>query len=234
MQSWRVGGVQATKKLTLAVMNSIKVLAKVEEASLVHLLLPPEAFYNQLISDKMDMQARRALPPGCTAQCVAARHAQDRQARGAVRSLLWAVLLQLHPAARNAPDHVAWHVRRVTEPVMVLRPALASRCCASAVQALIASALGVQDHYLAWRQSHNNDHRSPAGMGPFSFCSFPFLLNAKAKTRLLQVCRGALRPATGPHACHVLLCASLSSAGSMLHGRPRKRVMRRWLSRALT
>ena len=45
----------------------------------------------------------------------------------------------------------------------------------------------VQDHYLAWRQSHNNDHRSPAGMGPFSFCSFPFLLNAKAKTRLLQV-----------------------------------------------
>jgi hypothetical protein len=44
----------------------------------------------------------------------------------------------------------------------------------------------MQDHYLAWRQSHNNDHRSPAGMGPFSFCSFPFLLNAKAKTRLLQ------------------------------------------------
>jgi hypothetical protein len=91
--------VQATKKLTLAVMNSIKVLAKVEEASAVHLLLAPEVFYNQLISDKMDMQ----------------------------------------------------------------------------------------DHYLAWRQSQNNDHRSPAGMGPFSFCSFPFLLNAKAKTRLLQV-----------------------------------------------
>jgi hypothetical protein len=50
--------VQATKKLTLAVMNSIKVLAKVEEASMVHLLLAPEVFYNQLISDKMDMQAR--------------------------------------------------------------------------------------------------------------------------------------------------------------------------------
>ena len=49
---------QATKKLTLAVMNSIKVLAKVEEAASVHLLLPPETFYNQLISDKMDMQAR--------------------------------------------------------------------------------------------------------------------------------------------------------------------------------
>jgi hypothetical protein len=91
---------QATKKLTLAVMNSIKVLAKVEEASAMNLLLAPEVFYNQLISDKMDMQ----------------------------------------------------------------------------------------DHYLAWRQSQNNDHRSPAGMGPFSFCSFPFLLNAKAKTRLLQVC----------------------------------------------
>jgi hypothetical protein len=99
LQSYITIELQATKKLTLAVMNSIKVLAKVEEASMVHLLLPPEVFYNQLISDKMDMQ----------------------------------------------------------------------------------------DHYLAWRQSHNNDHRSPAGMGPFSFCSFPFLLNAKAKTRLLQV-----------------------------------------------
>ena len=52
---------------------------------------------------------------------------------------------------------------------------------------LISDKMDMQDHYLAWRQSHNNDHRSPAGMGPFSFCSFPFLLNAKAKTRLLQV-----------------------------------------------
>ena len=54
---------QATKKLTLAVMNSIKVLAKVEEASAVHLLLPPDVFYNQLISDKMDMQA--CIRPSC-------------------------------------------------------------------------------------------------------------------------------------------------------------------------
>lgn len=106
LQSYITIELQATKKLTLAVMNSIKVLAKVEEASMVHLLLPPEVFYNQLISDKMDMQ----------------------------------------------------------------------------------------DHYLAWRQSHNNDHRSPAGMGPFSFCSFPFLLNAKAKTRLLQVLFLSPRP----------------------------------------
>ena len=88
-----------TKKLTLAVMNAIKVLAKIEEACMVHMTLPPEAFYNSLISEKMDMQ----------------------------------------------------------------------------------------DHYVAWRQSQNAATCSPTGSGPFSFCSFPFLLDAKAKTRLLQV-----------------------------------------------
>lgn len=46
----------ATKKLTLSVMNAIKVLAKVEEANQIGRQLPPDAFYNQLISDKMDVQ----------------------------------------------------------------------------------------------------------------------------------------------------------------------------------
>ena len=64
---------QATKKLTLAVMNSIKVLAKVEEASMVHLLLAPEVFYNQLISDKMDMQV--CLLPLC---CLLSIHVLSR------------------------------------------------------------------------------------------------------------------------------------------------------------
>lgn len=99
LQSYTTHELQATKKLTLAVMNAIKVLAKVEEANMVHMTLPPEAFYNQLISEKMDMQ----------------------------------------------------------------------------------------DHYVAWRQSQDMDSRSANGTGPFSFCSFPFLLDAKAKTRLLQV-----------------------------------------------
>lgn len=72
---------------------------------------------------------------------------------------------------------------------------------------LISDKMDMQDHYLAWRQSHNNDHRSPAGMGPFSFCSFPFLLNAKAKTRLLQA-----------RSCH-LYCA-MSSNRTALHSCP--------------
>ena len=39
----------ATKKLTISVMNVIKVLAKVEEANQLGRQLPPEAFYNELI-----------------------------------------------------------------------------------------------------------------------------------------------------------------------------------------
>lgn len=38
-----------TKKLTVSVMNVIKVLAKVEEANQLGRQLPPEAFYNELI-----------------------------------------------------------------------------------------------------------------------------------------------------------------------------------------
>lgn len=39
----------ATKKLTVSVMNVIKVLARVEEANQIGRKLPPEAFYNELI-----------------------------------------------------------------------------------------------------------------------------------------------------------------------------------------
>jgi len=39
----------ATKKLTISVMNAIKMLAKVEEANQLSRLLPPDAFYNTLI-----------------------------------------------------------------------------------------------------------------------------------------------------------------------------------------
>ncbi len=46
----------ATKKLTVSVMNAIKTLAKVNEANQIGRVLPPEAFYNQLISEKMDVQ----------------------------------------------------------------------------------------------------------------------------------------------------------------------------------
>lgn len=42
--------------LQTSVMNTIKVLSKVEEAAGLSRSLPPEAFYNSLISDKMDVQ----------------------------------------------------------------------------------------------------------------------------------------------------------------------------------
>lgn len=100
LQSYLTTELMVTKKLTVSVMNAIKVLAKVEEANQIGRLLPPEAFYNQLISDKMD----------------------------------------------------------------------------------------VQDHYTAWRQTHDmpaTKRHSPDG--PFSFCSYPFLLDPRAKSNLLHI-----------------------------------------------
>lgn len=49
MQSYLTKELMATKKLTIGVMNAIKVLAKVEEANQVGRKLPPDGFYNQLI-----------------------------------------------------------------------------------------------------------------------------------------------------------------------------------------
>ncbi len=52
----------ATKKLTVSVMNAIKVIAKVEEANQVGRALPPDAFYNQLIRCGPGQPTRRVLP----------------------------------------------------------------------------------------------------------------------------------------------------------------------------
>ena len=49
LQQYLTDELVVTKKLTVSVMNTIKVLAKVEEANQLGRLLPPEAFYNQLI-----------------------------------------------------------------------------------------------------------------------------------------------------------------------------------------
>jgi hypothetical protein len=99
----------ATKKLTVGVMNAIKVLAKVEEANqLARAKLPPEGFYNALISEKMD----------------------------------------------------------------------------------------VQDHYSAWRQTQDamgvgggaaGGAKRAGADGPFSFCSYAFLLDPRAKSNLLHI-----------------------------------------------
>lgn len=49
LQQYLTEELVVTKKLTVGVMNTIKVLAKVEEANQLGRQLPPEAFYNQLI-----------------------------------------------------------------------------------------------------------------------------------------------------------------------------------------
>ncbi|KAK9818463.1 hypothetical protein WJX74_005654 [Apatococcus lobatus] len=99
LQQYLTDELFATKKLTVSVMNVIKVLARVEEANQIGRKLPPEAFYNELISEKLD----------------------------------------------------------------------------------------VEDHYVAWRQSHDQPHHSYGADGPFSFCTYPFLLNPRAKSKLLHV-----------------------------------------------
>eukprot|EP00884_Botryococcus_braunii_P023346 jgi/Botrbrau1/9696/Bobra.0201s0026.1 len=97
LQQFLTSELSQTKKLTKEVMNTIKVLAKVEEANQLGRQLPPEAFYNDLISEKLD----------------------------------------------------------------------------------------VEDHYVAWRQSHDLAPPTDGAEGPFSFCSFPFLLSPRAKSKLL-------------------------------------------------
>jgi hypothetical protein len=49
LQDYLTSELVVTKKLTVSVMNVIKVLAKVEEANQLGRQLPPEAFYNELI-----------------------------------------------------------------------------------------------------------------------------------------------------------------------------------------
>lgn len=49
LQQYLTDELVVTKKLTVSVMNTIKVLAKVEEANQLGRKLPPESFYNQLI-----------------------------------------------------------------------------------------------------------------------------------------------------------------------------------------
>ena len=46
--------------------------------------------------------------------------------------------------------------------------------------------LDVEDHYIAWRQAHDTPQHSFGTDGPFSFCSYPFLLSPRAKSKLLH------------------------------------------------
>ena len=55
------------------------------------------------------------------------------------------------------------------------------------VWCLNSEKMDVLDHYIAWRQSHDHPQRRPGQDGPFSFCSYPFLLDARAKSKLLHM-----------------------------------------------
>ena len=55
-QAYLTSELCVTKKLTVSVMNTIKVLALVDEANAAGRALPPDAFYNELISDKLDVE----------------------------------------------------------------------------------------------------------------------------------------------------------------------------------
>jgi len=47
--------------------------------------------------------------------------------------------------------------------------------------------MDVQDHYTAWRQTQEQPSRRHGNDGPFSFCSYPFLLDPRAKSNLLHI-----------------------------------------------
>lgn len=51
---------------------------------------------------------------------------------------------------------------------------------------LCSEKLDVLDHYVAWRQTHDMPQHASGTDGPFSFCSYPFLLNPRAKSKLLH------------------------------------------------
>ncbi|GIM14106.1 hypothetical protein Vretimale_17132, partial [Volvox reticuliferus] len=100
LQAYLTRELGATKRLTTPLMNVIKVLARVAEAASRSDSLPPEVFYNTLVSEKLD----------------------------------------------------------------------------------------VQDHYSAWRQAQElSTGPDTSKEAPFSFCSYPFLLNARAKSQLLHL-----------------------------------------------
>ena len=39
---------------------------------------------------------------------------------------------------------------------------------------------------MAWSQTHDQPQHNYGADGPFSFCSYPFLLNPRAKSKLLH------------------------------------------------
>ena len=67
--------------------------------------------------------------------------------------------------------------------------------------------LDVEDHYVAWRQTHDQPQHQFGLDGPFSFCSYPFLLNPRAKSKLLHTEARFLMTQVSPAAASLMPCA---------------------------
>lgn len=59
--------------------------------------------------------------------------------------------------------------------------------CACCAVLSSSEKMDVQDHYTAWRQTQEQPSRRHGNDGPFSFCSYPFLLDPRAKSNLLHI-----------------------------------------------
>ena len=86
--------------------------------------------------------------------------------------------------------------------------------------------LDVEDHYVAWRQTHDQPQHNFGSDGAFSFCSYPYLLSPRAKSKLLHtearflmtqvsICLGTPDSAS-KHERVALRCAGLVSGKSGL------------------
>ena len=85
--------------------------------------------------------------------------------------------------------------------------------------------LDVEDHYVAWRQTHDQPQHQFGLDGPFSFCSYPFLLNPRAKSKLLHTEARFLMTQVCP------LSLLLSTTG-IASRRPPQRPTPRWIGPA--
>jgi len=145
LQRYLTTELAATKKLTVAVMSAIKVLACVEEASQLGggsagPLLPPEAFYNELISDKLDVE-----------------------------------------------DHyVAWRQTHESAGMAMAGGAGGAAASSSAAERVGLTTTNGASGGDGGPPGGSGASAAAANDGPFSFCSYPFLLNPRAKSKLLH------------------------------------------------
>ncbi|MCJ1422701.1 hypothetical protein MMC29_000581 [Sticta canariensis] len=162
LQQYLTEELVVTKKLTVGVMNTIKVLAKVEEANQLGRQLPPEAFYNQLIRCGGGVLTRSAA------------------------SIAVAMVMGMTAPGPARGASLAAHCSNACDNKHFLEMPMLSRRQARAFWEA-SEKLDVEDHYVAWSQTHDTPQHNFGADGPFSFCSYPFLLNPRAKSKLLHV-----------------------------------------------